>query len=96
MDRLLDLQNATPWDLWSIYLAASGEMSFVRHDAGDDPGSLGVPNAKLDSGVERHTLWARAVEEIFDILGDPELYYRTGWDSAALRPAIDAFFAGKM
>ncbi|WP_204913238.1 hypothetical protein [Microlunatus spumicola] len=78
-------------DLYALVLAASGRMAYA--EPGTSTAPLGVPDAPLHQVGTRFALWQQALEQVLDILGDPESRYRTGFDSRSLRDAMQEFFA---
>jgi hypothetical protein len=87
------VQTATgAWegDLYAFVLAVGGDMTYAGPGASSAP--LGVPDGPLRAGGTRFELWQKALEHVLEILGDPESFFRTGFDNQALGAAVGEFF----
>jgi hypothetical protein len=85
-ERLANSLQCGPSELWALVLAVSGQMTYFDVGAAHAV-RLGVPDTKFE-------LWRSALEDVIDILGDPEARYRTGYDSVSLSKALVEFFDG--
>lgn len=91
LERIHSVTGGWAGDLYALVLAVSGSMTYAEPGASHAP--LGVPDAPLHQVGTRFALWQQALEQVLDILGDPESFYRTGFDSQALSAAMRKFFA---
>ena len=96
MDRLPRLTESPPGELWSLYLAATGVMTYTDPAAHDPqtPRVLGVPDGFARPATTRLELFRSALRQTIYLLDDPEARYRTGFTTdelhAALRELFDA------
>ena len=79
-------------ELWGIFLAVTGRMAYVERTEEAATRLLGVLDARQRDGRTRFQIWEEALNEVLDILGDPEARYRTGYDAAVMRAAMTTLF----
>ena len=94
MDRLPRLTGSPPGELWSLYLAATGVMTYTDAAAHDPqtPRVLDVPDGFARPATTRLELFRSALRQTIYVLDDPEAQYRTGSTTDELHAALRELF----